>query len=66
MNINKAKAIMDAAAGLSWTEWRMICEMIDRKFCTRRNALQFTADDAKSAYIALMNEMPKGENNVHD
>lgn len=56
---NKAKIIMDAAAGLSWTQWRMICEMIDRKYCVRRNALQFTREDADAAYAALINEMPK-------
>ena len=56
---DKAKIIMDAAAGLSWTQWRMICEMIDRKYCARRNALQFTREDADAAYTALINEMPK-------
>lgn len=60
MDMNKARIIIEAAAGMPWRDWCAVMEVVSRKYSTTRDAVVLTGRDAADALIALEAELPRG------
>ena len=61
MDMNKARIIIETAAGMPWRDWCAVMEIVSRKYSTARDAVVFTDQDAAAALRTLEAELPRGE-----
>lgn len=59
MDMNKARTIIEATAGMPWRDWCAIMEIICRKYSTARDAVVLSGDAATAALRTLEAERPR-------
>ena len=57
MNRSKINSILDSLSGITYQDWCLIREQVDRKMMQKQNRIEFTAEDAAETASRMQIEL---------